>query len=105
MWLKKDSPSNLQTHVLETRRKLQQMQTVVAENLQVAQAKEKQLYDSNSSNRRFEVGDKVLVLLPTLGSKLEMKWQGPYTVSKVLDNGDRSRSRSKTEKNLPYKPT
>ena len=28
-----------------------------------------------------------LVLLPTPGSKLEMKWQGPYTVTRALEDG------------------
>ena len=30
-----------------------------------------------------------LVLLPTPESKLEMKWQGPYTVTRALEYGVR----------------
>jgi hypothetical protein len=33
------------------------------------------------------VGDKVLVLLPSPGSKLEVKWQGPFMVTKVFNDG------------------
>ena len=47
----------------------------------------KRFYDVQSSRRRLEVGDKALVLLPTLESKLEVSWQGPYTVTKVLNDG------------------
>ena len=28
-----------------------------------------------------------LVLLPNPGSKLEMKWQGPFTVTRALEDG------------------
>ena len=63
------------------------MQRVVQENIKRAQDKQKQLYDTHSSKRQLEVGDKALVLLPTPGSKLEMKWQGPYTVTKAFEDG------------------
>ena len=43
--------------------------------------------NTHSSKRRLEVGDKALVLLPTPGSKLEMKWQGPFTVTKAFEDG------------------
>ena len=70
--------------VLETRKRLKQMQEIVHENLKGTQEKQKKLYDQRSSRRFFNVGDKVLILLPTPGSKLEVKWQGPFTVSKVV---------------------
>ena len=81
------SGDNLITHVLEIRRRLATMQQVVRENLKEAQGKQKRLYDVHSSKRRLEVGDKALVLLPTPGSKLEMKWQGPFKVTRVLEDG------------------
>ena len=34
--------------------------------------------------REFEVGDTVLVLLPTSTSKLLVKWQGPYQITKLV---------------------
>ena len=63
------------------------MQRVVQENLKEAQGKQKQLYETYNSKRRLEVGDKDLVLLPALGSKLEMKWQGPFTITKAFEDG------------------
>ena len=73
--------------MLEARQRLSEMQNIVHENVEWSQAKQKKIYDQKSSNRKFECGDKVLVLLPTPGSKLESKWQGPYTVTKVSKNG------------------
>lgn len=81
------SGDNLITHVLEIRRRLATMQQVAQENLKQAQGKQKRLYDIHSSKRRLEVGDKALVLLPTPGSKLEMRWQGPFTVTRALEDG------------------
>lgn len=87
-WLEtKSSEDNLVTHVLEIRRRLATMQRVVQENIKKAQSRQKQLYDTHSSKRRLEVGDKALVLLPTPGSKLEMKWQGPFIVTKAFEDG------------------
>ena len=87
-WLE-DRPdkSNLTSYVLEMRKKLATMQEVVQKNLEKTQAKQKQMYDKHSTKRKFDVGDKVLVLLPTPGSKLEEKWQGPYTITKELIDG------------------
>ena len=81
------SEENLITHVLEIRRRLATMQQVVQENLKQAQGKQKRWYDTHSSERRLEAGDKALVLLPSPGSKLEMKWQGPFTVTRALEDG------------------
>ncbi|KAK3719590.1 hypothetical protein QZH41_004747 [Actinostola sp. cb2023] len=87
-WLeKRPDRSNMLSYVLEMRKKLSTMQQVVQKNLDKAQDKQKQIYDAHSSRRKFDVGDKALVLLPTPGSKLEVKWQGPYTVTKVLKGG------------------
>ena len=87
-WTERTSAEdNLITHVLEIRRRLATMQQVVQENLKRAQGKQKRVYDTHSTKRRLEVGDKALVLLPTPGSKLEMRWQGPFTVTKVLEDG------------------
>jgi len=78
---------NIGSHVLEMRRRLATMQEIVKENLKQAQSKQKRVYDSQRSHRRLKVSDKALVLLPSVGNILEMYWQGPYTVTKVLKDG------------------
>ena len=84
---KKPTEGNIVSHVLEIRRRLATMQEIVKENLKRAQSQQKRVYDSQSSHRRLEVGDKALVLLPSPGKKLEMRWQGPFTVTKVFKDG------------------
>jgi hypothetical protein len=87
-WIGKEAlQKNAISYVLETRRRLSEMQNIVQENANKTQAKQKQIYDPRSSHRKFDIGDKVLVLLPTPGRKLESKWQGPYTITNVFENG------------------
>ena len=86
-WVSSKISKDYLDYVLETRKRLTQMQEIVHENLKGTQEKQKKLYDRQSSRRLLGLGDKVLVLLPTPGSKLEMKWQGPFIVSKVFENG------------------
>jgi hypothetical protein len=99
-WVSSKISKDYLDYVLETRKRLTQMQEIVHENLKGTQEKQKKLYDRQSSRRLLGLGDKVLVLLPTPGSKLEMKWQGPFIVSKVFENGlnyevDRGRGTNK----------
>ena len=84
---KKPTEGNIVSHVLEVLRRLATMQEIVKENMKQAQGKQKRLYNFQSSHRRLEIGDKALVLLPSPGNKLEMRCQGPYTVTKVLKHG------------------
>ena len=84
---KRPTEGNIVSHVLEIRRRLATMQEIVKENLKRAQSKQKRAYDSQSSHRRLEVGDKAEVLLPSPGNKLQMRWQGPFTVTKVFKDG------------------
>ena len=87
-WLEKQpSEKSLVSHVLEIRRRLATMQKAVQERMKSTQETQKRLYDVHSSRRRLQVSDMALVLLPTPGSKLEVSWQGPYTVTKELNDG------------------
>ena len=50
------------------------------EELQKNQVRNKRLYDCKAKKQVFQVGDKVLLLLPTDNNKLLMQWRGPYTI-------------------------
>ena len=70
------------SHVLCMRDKMMQMMELVQWNLSTAQEKQKNWYDQVARHREFNVGDQVLVLLPTSSNKLLAQWQGPYEVVK-----------------------
>jgi len=61
---------------------------IAHEELQKAQQKGKHYYDRKTKVRKFQPGDKVLVLLPTDHNKLLMQWKGPYEVSMVVGIND-----------------
>ena len=52
------------------------------------QIKQKTYYDKRARSRKFDVGDKVLLLLPTESNKLLLQWKGPYEIVEVLNRMD-----------------
>ena len=66
--------------VLSVRDKMSQMTELVERNLAKAQQRQKTWYDRNAQQREFQVGEQVIVLLPTSTNKLVAQWQGPYSV-------------------------
>ena len=67
------------------RERLEEMTDIAQENLTKGQTQQKRRYDEKARLREFEVGDQVLVLLPTASNKLLAQWQGPYGI--VKQNG------------------
>ena len=82
----KSEDQNLTKYVLDMRQRMKATQEIVKQNLQSSQLRQKTLFDRKSSEKEFHVGDKVIILLPTPGSKLETKWQGPFEVTEVSDD-------------------
>ena len=75
-------------HIMQIREQLQEMADLVYENMVQSQANQKRWYDRNARSCKFEPGNQVLVLLPTLTSKLLAQWQGPYEVVKPIGEVD-----------------
>ena len=48
--------------------------------LEKNQGRNKSLYNRKAKKRSFQVGDKILVLLPTDQNKLLMQWKGPFEI-------------------------
>ena len=89
LWTKEvEAPEvkNSYQYVFELREKLED--TLKIEELRKAQQKGKHYYDRKTKARKFQPGDKVLVLLPTDHNKLLMQWKGPYEVSAVVGIND-----------------
>ena len=75
-------------YVLDLRERLEDTLKLAQEQLKLSQAKQKCYYDKRTKVRRFQPGDKVLVLLPTDTNKLLLQWKGPYEVAKVVGPND-----------------
>ena len=85
-------------YVTELRERLEDSLKLAQEELEKSQKRYKRHYDRKAKPRRLEVGDRVLILLPTDSNKLLMQWRGPYTVeSRVGANDYRVKMGSKTK--------
>ena len=85
-------------YVTELRERLEDLLKLAQEELEKSLKQYKWHYDRKAKPRRLEVGDRVLILLPTDSNKLLMQWRGPYTVeSRVGANDYRVKMGSKTK--------
>ncbi|XP_072166477.1 uncharacterized protein [Diadema setosum] len=75
-------------YVVDLRARLEETCKVAHEELKRASKRYAKYYDAKARDRKFEVGDKVLIMRPTSASKLLMQWQGPYTVTGTLGRCD-----------------
>ena len=75
-------------YVIELRDRLEQTCKLAHENLKKMQIKQKAYYDRRARSRKFDVGDKVLLLLPTDSNKLLLQWKSPYEVVEVVNRMD-----------------
>jgi hypothetical protein len=67
-------------YVLDLKNKLHDCSIIAAEQADISGTKYKQYFDLKSQDRKFEVDDEVLVLLPDCHNKLLMSWRGPFKV-------------------------
>jgi hypothetical protein len=75
-------------YVMEMRERLKEFLRLSNENETASKSKEKMYYDRSSRSRKFSVGDKCLLLLPTSTSKLLAEWKGPYEIVRKLNKVD-----------------
>ena len=83
----KNTDEVMATYVLELRERLEETCELAHEKLRSAQKTQKKTYDRKSRAKKLQVGDKVLILLPTETNKLLMQWKGPFVITnKVREN-------------------
>ena len=92
------------------RQRLAEMAQLVADNTSKNQRRQKEQYDKGTKQCSFEVGDQVLVLLPSGTNKLKLQWTGPYkiirkvgTVNYEIETPGRRQEKKIYHVNLPKK--
>ncbi len=91
LWSEKeldDTVKSTYQYVLDLREKLEQTCEIARENLGKASKRYAKYYDRKARDRKYAVGEKVLVLLPTDNNKLLLQWKGPYSIVDVLNAWD-----------------
>ena len=79
-----EESKNLLSYVQEFKTRVRETWEIARQNLESAQGRMKKWYDRNTRERRFEVGDEVLVLLPVQGQPLSAKFCGPYVIERKI---------------------
>ncbi len=82
------SKSNVLDFVSQCKERLHRATSLAKEALSSSQVRMKRQYDKNAVERKFQPGDKVLVLLPVLGSSLSARFSGPYVVEGKVSETD-----------------
>ena len=67
-------------YVFDLRNRIEQTCNLAHDNLLSAQRRYKRHFDKKALLRVIEVGEKVLVMLPTDHNKLLLRWKGPYSI-------------------------
>ena len=75
-------------YVLELRNRIEETCKVAQDSLEKASVRYKKYFDAKAKNRTFQEGDKVLLLRPQKTNKLEMCWDGPFTVKERVGECD-----------------
>ena len=84
------TPGNVSTlkYMQDLQHKIQTALNSAQDNVTTAQKRMKDHYDKKSSERQFEPGELVMILLPTSSNKLLTTWGGPHKISRRLTNNN-----------------
>ncbi|XP_072015789.1 uncharacterized protein [Amphiura filiformis] len=73
-------------YILDLQQRLEGTCQVAREELKRAKMKQRIQYNRKARHRSFEVGDEVLLLIPTDNNKILMQWKGPFKVKEKLNS-------------------
>jgi hypothetical protein len=88
LWTDQTSETETKTsyqYVIDLQERLEETCTLAREELKRAKGKQRVQYNKKARSRTFEVGDEVLLLIPTDNNKLLMQWKGPFKVIRKLN--------------------
>ena len=71
-------------YVIDLRERLEKTCKLEQDNVRKLDMKQNAFYDKRARSRKFDVGDKVLLLLPSESNKVLLQWNGPYEVLEVV---------------------
>ena len=72
-------------YVINLRECLEKTCKLAQDNVRKLDIKQNAFYDKRAMSRKFDVGDKVLLLLPSESNKVLLQWNGPYKGLEVVN--------------------
>ena len=91
LWTDEEADEEVLTtaeYVVELRNRLEETCALAQENLKTSAKRYAAAFNKKTVDRRFTVGDQVLLLLPEKHNKLQLCWQGPYQVLEKVGEAD-----------------
>ncbi len=91
LWTKESVDPEIKTtyqYVLDLRERIQDTCELASQELAKVQLRNQGYYNRKTRDRTFQVGEKILLLLPTVHNKMGLQWKGPYSVVKKVSNLD-----------------
>ena len=80
-WESQPSPHrSLIEHIDHLQERAKKVWPLVREHMEQAQREQARSYNRNATVREFQVGEKVLILVPSSECKFMAKWRGPYEI-------------------------
>ncbi|XP_033756184.1 uncharacterized protein LOC117338928 [Pecten maximus] len=75
-------------YVIDLKAKLEDTCEMAQKQLRTSKIRQASYYNRKTKERQLNVGQKVLILLPTKRNKLEMQWRGPYRITEKMGSMD-----------------
>ena len=72
-------------YVVDLKERLEKTCKLAQDNVRKLDIKQNAFYDKRARSRKFDVGDKVLLLLPSESNKVFLQWNCPYEVLEVVN--------------------
>ena len=91
IWTNEDEDPEMKTayqHVIDLRQRVEETCELAKHELAKVQTRNQNYYNRKTRQRKLQVGDSVLLLLPTEHNKLTLAWRGPYKVVEVVGEVD-----------------
>ena len=70
--------------MIDLRERLEKTCKIAQDNVRKLDIKKNAFHDKCARSRTFDVGEKVLLLLPSESNKVLLQWNGPYEVLEVV---------------------
>ena len=71
--------------MVDLRERLEKICKLAQDNVRKLDIKQNAFYDKRARSRKFDIGDKVLLLLTSESNKVLLQWNGPYEVLEVVN--------------------
>jgi len=91
IWTDEDEDPEVKTlyrYVVDLRDRVEETCKMAKEELAKVQVRNQKYYNKRTCDRKLQVGDSVLLLLPTERNKLTLVWRGPYKVVGIVGDFD-----------------